>query len=214
MTGESFCLADDTAASRARPGDTAQTRVLSETAATRMLSETAATSLMTEAVSKVATAAGALLADRYRVVRQLGHGGMGSVWLAEDTKLDNRRVALKMLPPVLVSDSRAYNQLKAEALVSLKLVHPNIVQLRAFEENAGSPFLVMDYIEGTTLSHWLGEKKKLSEAETVKLLAPIAAALDYAHGEGVVHRDVKPANVMIRTDGKPFKHSYAIAAKE
>ena len=86
---------------------------------------------------------GTLLANRYRIVRQLGQGGMGSVWLAEDTQLDGKQFAIKMLPSILVSNKRAYAQLKSEALVAMKLVHPNIVQIRAFEENAGNPFLVM-----------------------------------------------------------------------
>ena len=153
----------------------------------------------------------AMLAGRYRVVRQLGQGGMGSVWLTEDAQLDNRLFAVKMLPSILVSNKRAYNQLKSEALVSLKLVHPNIVALRAFEENGGNPFLVMDYIEGRTLDEYLAEKGKLSEEETVELLNPIAAALDYAHGKGVVHRDIKPANVMIAKDGTPFILDFGIA---
>ena len=157
------------------------------------------------------SAQGTLLAGRYRAVRQLGQGGMGSVWLAEDTQLDNRPVALKLLPSILVSNKRAYAQLKAEALVSLKLSHPNIVTLRAFEENSGNPFLVMDYIEGQTLDDYLAEKGTLTEEETLTLLKPIAAALDYAHGQGVVHRDVKPANVMIQKDGTPFILDFGIA---
>ena len=152
-----------------------------------------------------------LLAGRYQVVRPLGSGGMGSVWLAEDTLLDNKRFAIKMLPSILVSDKRAYRQLKNEALVAMKLVHPNIMQIRAFEENNGNPFLVMDYIEGQTLDDYLAEKGTLSEDETVRLLKPVAEALDYAHGEGVVHRDVKPANVMIRKDGRPFVLDFGIA---
>ena len=100
---------------------------------------------------------GTLLANRYRIVRQLGQGGMGSVWLAEDTQLDNKQFAIKMLPSILVSNKRAYRQLKDEALVAMKLVHPNIVQLRAFEENNGNPFLVMDYIDGETLDDYLAE---------------------------------------------------------
>ena len=95
-------------------------------------------------------AAGTLLSGRYRIVRQLGQGGMGSVWLAEDTQLDNKPFAIKMLPAILVANKRAYRQLKAEALVAMQLVHPNIVQIRAFEENNGNPFLVMDYIDGET----------------------------------------------------------------
>jgi len=167
----------------------------------------------------IAGGGGAMLAGRYRIVRQLGAGGMGSVWLAEDTQLDNKPFAIKMLPSILVSNKRAYRQLKDEALVAMKLAHPNIVTLRAFEENNGNPFLVMDYIDGETLDDYLCERgtgngergNGLSEEEVVRILRPIAAALDYAHGEGVVHRDVKPANVMIRKDGHPFILDFGIA---
>ena len=152
-----------------------------------------------------------MLANRYRIIRQLGQGGMGSVWLAEDTLLDNRQCAVKMLPSILVANKRAYKQLKAEALVSMRLIHPNIVTLRAFEENGGNPFLLMDYIDGITLDEYLSEKGCLTEDETIKLLKPVAEALDYAHAEGVVHRDVKPANIMIRKDGCPFVLDFGIA---
>lgn len=152
-----------------------------------------------------------LLAGRYQVVRQLGTGGMGSVWLAEDRQLDNKLFAVKMLPSILVANKRAYRQLKDEALVAMKLVHPNIVQIRAFEENNGNPFLVMDYIEGQTLDDYLAEKGRLTEDEALRILKPIAAALDYAHGQGVIHRDVKPANVMIRNDGQTFILDFGIA---
>ena len=154
---------------------------------------------------------GTFLAGRYRVVRPLGQGGMGSVWLAEDTKLDGYKVAIKMLPSILVNNKRAYAQVKAEALVSLKLSHSNIATVRAFEEEDGNPFLVMDYIDGQTLDDYLAEKGKLTEEETIRLLKPVAAALDYAHTQGVVHRDVKPGNVMIRKDGVPFVLDFGIA---
>ena len=156
----------------------------------------------------------ALLANRYRIIKQLGQGGMGSVWLAEDTQLDGKLFAIKMLPSILVSNKRAYNQLKSEALVAMKLTHPNIVTLRAFEENNGNPFLVMDYIDGETLDDWLGDGELgmgKGEEDIVRLLKPIAEALDYAHTEGVVHRDIKPANVMIRKDGRPFIMDFGIA---
>lgn len=154
---------------------------------------------------------GTLLAGRYHVVRQLGQGGMGSVWLVEDMQLDNKQFAIKMLPSILVSNKRAYRQLKNEALVAMKLTHPNIVTLRAFEENNGNPFLVMDYIDGQTLDDYLSEKGTLAEDETIKILHPIAAALDYAHSKGVVHRDVKPSNVMIAKDGTPYILDFGIA---
>ncbi|MBR3777975.1 MAG: protein kinase [Kiritimatiellae bacterium] len=155
-----------------------------------------------------------VLASRYRIIRQLGAGGMGSVWLAEDTKLDNKLFAIKMLPSILVANKRAYNQLKEEALLAMKLVHPNIVQIRAFEENDNNPFLVMDYIDGETLDDWLGNGELgmgKGEGDVVHLLKPIAEALDYAHSEGVVHRDIKPANIMIRKDGRPFVMDFGIA---
>ena len=154
---------------------------------------------------------GTLLAGRYRVVRQLGRGGMGSVWLAEDTALDNHPVAVKMLPAVLVADRRAFRQLKDEALVSMRLVHPGVVQVRSFEENGGNPFLVSDYVDGRTLDDVLAERGRLPEEEALRLLAPVAAALDWAHRAGVVHRDVKPANVMVRRDGTPFVLDFGIA---
>ena len=100
-----------------------------------------------------------VLASRYRIIKQLGQGGMGSVWLAEDTQLDGKLFAIKMLPSILVANKRAYTQLKSEALVAMKLVHPNIVQIRAFEENDNNPFLVMDYIDGETLDDWLGNRE-------------------------------------------------------
>ena len=190
--------------------------------------------MISKTISDVATIQGGaeatLLAGRYRIVRQLGQGGMGSVWLAEDMQLDNKQFAIKMLPSILVSNKRAYRQLKDEALVAMQLIHPNIVQIRAFEENNGNPFLVMDYIDGETLDDYLAEVGNgeegtgngraastrppsggLPEDEVIRLLKPIAAALDYAHGEGVVHRDVKPANVMIRKDGHPFILDFGIA---
>ena len=156
-----------------------------------------------------------LLAGRYKVVRQLGSGGVGSVWLAEDRQLGNKLFAVKMLPSVLVSNKRAYRQLKDEAILAMKLVHPNIVQFRALEEAAqgGNPFLVMDYVDGQTLDDYLAEKGTLTEDESLRVLRPIAAALDYAHAKGVVHRDVEPGNVMIAKDGTPYILDFGFACE-
>lgn len=152
-----------------------------------------------------------VLAGRYKVIRQLGHGGMGSVWLAEDRKLDGRQVAIKMLPVVLATNARALQQLKNEAKVAIRLSHSHIVTLRAFEESEEGSFLVMDYIEGQTLEQVLAQKGTLSEIEVQRLFKPIAEALDYAHGQRVIHRDIKPSNIMIRDDGVPFIMDFGIA---
>lgn len=158
-----------------------------------------------------------LLAGRYRVVRRLGAGGMGEVFLVEDEKLDDRPFAVKMLPSFLSGNRRAMASLKREALHAMELSHPNIVTVRGFEETeAGQPFLVMDYIEGQTLEDLLVDEARLPEDEVIRIFTPIAAALDHAHSKGVVHRDVKPSNIMIRTDGTPVIMDFGVAreAKE
>ena len=166
---------------------------------------------MNNAVTMAGESARALLANRYRIIKQLGQGGMGSVWLAEDTQLDGKLFAIKMLPSILVANKRAFSQLKSEALVAMKLVHPNIVQIRAFEENNGNPFLVMDYIRGKSLDNCLVDWGILNSDEVVALLEHVAEALDYAHSKGVVHRDVKPGNIIVAEDGTPYVLDFGIA---
>ncbi len=158
-----------------------------------------------------------LLAGRYRVVRRLGAGGMGEVFLVEDLRLDDREFAVKMLPAFLSGNRRAMASLKREALHSMELSHPHIVTVRGFEEtSAGQPFLVMDFIDGRTLEDLLLDEERLSEAEVLRIFGPIAEALDYAHSKGVVHRDVKPSNIMLRRDGTPVIMDFGVAreAKE
>ena len=158
-----------------------------------------------------------LLSGRYRVVRRLGAGGMGEVHLVEDLKLDGRHFAVKLLPAFLAANKRAIAGLKREALHAMNLSHPHIVTVRGFEEmDTGQPFLVMDYVDGQTLEEILLERERMSEAEVLRIFGPIAEALDYAHGRGVIHRDVKPSNIMIRQDGTPLIMDFGIAreAKE
>lgn len=152
-----------------------------------------------------------ILADRYRVIRELGRGGMGTVYLAEDMHLEDRRVALKMPPAVLARNETALRDLKREALLAMELSHPNIVTLRAFEQGDDAVFLVIDYVDGRTLEQILGEGGPLDEAEVKEIFCPIAQALDYAHSRKVVHRDVKPSNIIIAADGAPYIMDFGIA---
>ncbi len=152
-----------------------------------------------------------VLGGRYRVVREVGRGGMGVVLLAEDTNLEDRRVAIKMLPTMLARNERAIRALKKEALVTIELTHPHIVTLRAFEQTDEGVFLVMDYVAGESLEERLTRAETLDVDEVDRVFGPIAEALDYAHGRKVVHRDVKPSNILIAKDGTPSITDFGIA---
>lgn len=152
-----------------------------------------------------------VLASRYRIIRKLGEGGMGAVWLAEDTKLDGRQVAVKMLPSILAMNKRAIEQLKQEAMLAIKLSHPNIATLRGFEESEAGPFLVMDYIHGRTLEDILADQRALSEDKLRQIFRPVCDALEYAHSQKVIHRDIKPSNILVDFEGRPLLADFGVA---
>ena len=143
-----------------------------------------------------------LLAGRYRVIRKLGEGGMGLVYLAEDTELSNNKVAIKFIPPQLAGNVRAIKNLKKEAHTSMQLSHPNIVRLHDLHTDGHQKFLVMECIDGKTLEDALAEKDedKFTLEEVLPIAEQIAAGLDYAHSRKVLHRDLKPSNIMIAKD--------------
>jgi serine/threonine protein kinase len=144
---------------------------------------------------------GDLIANRYRLERHLGRGGMGTVWLATDAELDELPVAIKMIRPELAGDAQFISGLKAEAKSSLALTHPHIVRVFNLHRDDNDPdltFLVLKYIEGETMKQLLaGSPQGLAPERVLKWAGQIAAALDYAHSAGVLHRDIKPSNVMI-----------------
>ena len=156
-------------------------------------------------------AAAGLLADQaeslvgltvgtYRIERLLGAGGMGEVYLAEDTKLD-RRVAIKFLPAYLEADELAKRRLIREAKAAAKLDHPNICATYEVTEEAGRSFIVMQYIEGETLAA-RAQRKPLELRESLEVVVMVADALAEAHSHGIVHRDIKPQNIMITPRGQ------------
>ena len=147
---------------------------------------------------------------RYRLVRRIAAGGMGEVWAADDTVL-GRRVALKVLVDELAADDRATRRFVREARATARLTHPNVARVYDFGGDGGAPFLVMELLEGETLAARLAAGP-LPPAEAARVAAAVADALDAAHQRGIVHRDVKPANVMLTPDGEVKVMDFGIAA--
>ncbi|WP_375484447.1 protein kinase [uncultured Jatrophihabitans sp.] len=152
-----------------------------------------------------------LLADRYRRVATLGEGAMGEVWLADDLVL-GRRVAVKQLR--VGSDAASVERMVREARTAARLHHPNAVSVHDLVTADGRPYLIMEYVEGETLEERLRRVGRLSPAEACAIGAQVARALEAAHAQGVVHRDVKPANVMITGDGRAKLADFGIARRE
>ncbi len=132
---------------------------------------------------------------KYRIVAELGRGGMGVVYLAEDTNLD-RPVAIKVLPRGLQSDSRFIELFSREAKTIARLSHPNIVHVHAFEVVDELPVIEMEYIDGGSFAHLL-ETEFVSVEDVVRYARDIAEALSYCHNLGAVHRDIKPSNILV-----------------
>jgi len=143
---------------------------------------------------------GEVLAGKYRIVGLLGEGGMGTVWKARSLQLD-MEVAIKVLHRQH-GDDEASARLLREARATASLGHPAIVRILDFgETETGEPFLVMELLHGISLASWIDGKGRMAAAEAVRTLLPIADALVLAHSHGVVHRDVKPDNILLVPDG-------------
>jgi serine/threonine protein kinase len=137
-----------------------------------------------------------LAAGRYRIERELGHGGMATVHLAHDEELD-RAVALKLLPEHLAGDDAFRARFLREARLAGRLSHPNVVSVYDAGDADGRPFIVMEYVPGTSLA----EAGRLAPIRVVELGVQACTGLQHAHDAGLVHRDVKPANLLVREDG-------------
>jgi len=148
---------------------------------------------------------------KYHIVEKLGEGGMATVYRAFDTNLE-RDVAVKVIRREAFSEESFESMLKRfdrEAKTLAKLTHPNIVSIIDYGNYEGSPYLVMPYLQGGTLKNLVG--RPLPWPEAAKLLMPIASALAYAHTQGVIHRDVKPGNILITASGEPMLTDFGIA---
>jgi eukaryotic-like serine/threonine-protein kinase len=138
--------------------------------------------------------------SRYAVEKTLGKGGMATVELAEDTEL-RRKVAVKRLSASLVGDEVLQERFFREARLAAALSHPNLVSVYDVGEEDGLPYIVMEYVEGETLAELMRRKGPLEQERAVELLVQVCAGLEHAHEAGLVHRDIKPQNLLVRSDG-------------
>src|SRR5919201_3333642 len=144
---------------------------------------------------------GRLLGDRYRLLKKIGEGGAAEVFRALDERLD-RVVAVKLLRPQFTSDQQSRQRFSVEARAAAGLSHPNIVDVYDFcEAPDGSMFIVMQYVEGENLKDILQHRGRLSASEVVSIARQVCMALSVAHAKGLIHRDVKPQNIMIDMAG-------------
>jgi eukaryotic-like serine/threonine-protein kinase len=159
-----------------------------------------------------------IILDRYRLDERVAAGGMAEVWRARDTQLD-RDVAVKLLHPHLLPDAVSRARLAAEARAAAALNHPAIVEVYDVDADGESPALVMEYVSGSSLAARLAADGPLPAEEVARIGAEIAEALYLAHRRGVVHRDVKPGNILIDREGRPrlvdfgIAHSLALGAE-
>lgn len=143
---------------------------------------------------------GQIIGGRYKIVKSIGEGGMANVYLAEDTILD-RKVAIKVLRGDLADDEKFIRRFQREAQSVANLSHPNIVEVYDVEEEEGQHYIVMEYIEGKTLKQLLQKRGALTLSEVIDIMLQLTDGLAHAHEAYIIHRDIKPQNIMIQDDG-------------
>jgi len=148
--------------------------------------------------------------DRYEIIKSIGDGGMANVYLAQDTILD-RKVAVKVLRGDLSSDDKFIRRFQREALSVSNLSHPNIVEVYDVGEEDGQHYIVMEYIEGKTLKQLLKKRESLTLTEVIDIMTQLTDGISHAHESYIIHRDIKPQNIMIEDDGKVKITDFGIA---
>lgn len=154
---------------------------------------------------------GKIFADRYRIIKEIGRGGMANVYQGEDTFLGNRQVAIKVLRSNFENDDIAIARFQREAFAMAELSHPNIVGISDVGEFENQQYIVMEYVDGMTLKQYIIQKAPLSNDEAIEITTEILSAMDMAHSHGIIHRDLKPQNVLVAQSGTVKVTDFGIA---
>jgi tetratricopeptide (TPR) repeat protein/predicted Ser/Thr protein kinase len=177
-----------------------------------------ATSAWSVAVTPTARAAvahgeqlvGTVLADRYEIISMLGEGGMGAVYKARDNELD-RFVAIKLIRPDLANNPEILHRFKQELILAREVTHRNVIRIFDLGQARGVKYITMQFVEGRDLRAVLREKGKRSSEEAVQIISQVCRALESAHAAGVVHRDLKPQNIMLDSSNRVYVMDFGIA---
>ena len=153
---------------------------------------------------------GIVLGERYEIISRVGSGGMADVYKARDHKL-SRLVAVKVMKAEFREDTSFVTKFQKEAQAAARLSHPNVVNVFDVGEDRGLYYIVMELVEGITLKNYITKKGKLSVKEATSIAIQVSLGLQAAHHQGIVHRDVKPQNIIISTDGKVKLSDFGIA---
>ncbi len=151
-----------------------------------------------------------LFSGRYKVINRAGSGGMADVFKAEDTVL-NRTVAIKMLHPQFARDENFVARFRREAQSAAALNHPNIVNIHDWGSHDGTYFIVMEFLEGENLKQIINREGALSPDTAIRIIGKVCDALEFAHKHDIVHRDIKPHNIVISKDGTVKVTDFGIA---
>jgi serine/threonine protein kinase len=162
------------------------------------------------ATALVQLSPGTSIGSRYEIIRLLGQGGMGAVYQAHDKELE-RQVAIKVIRADMAANPEILQRFKQELILARQITHKNVIRIFDLGQADGIKFITMEYIEGENLQGVLRRKKKLEPAEAANILAQVCRALEAAHNEGVIHRDLKPQNIMLDKSGRAYVMDFGIA---
>jgi len=153
---------------------------------------------------------GTVIGKRYEIIRLLGQGGMGAVYQARDRELE-RQVGLKLIRSDMAANPEILKRFKQELILARQITHKNVIRIFDLGQADGLKFITMEYIDGENLQAVLRRKKKLEPAEAANIMAQVCRALEAAHAEGVIHRDLKPQNIMLDKSGRAYVMDFGIA---